>query len=79
MEETKDCEIVLLNKFTHKFALKDLHKALKWGSENGGIWAISTPYGVLQPMDEEAFENVSACMFEGDSTTPDNACEDLVV
>jgi hypothetical protein len=64
----KDCKIIFLNKQTYDFNSKDLAKALEW-SKDQKVWAIRTPWGILQPMDEETFDNVAACVFTGPSDT----------
>lgn len=66
----KDCKIIFTNKQTYEFESKDLAKALEYAKNLDGekgvhVWAIKTPWGVLQPMDEETFENVSTCVFDG--------------
>ena len=65
----KDCRIIFTNKQTYDFSSKDLAKALEW-SQNQRVWAIKTPWGILQPMDEETFDNVSTIVFDGDGTDP---------
>lgn len=75
MEEVKDCEMIFCNKQTHKFNSKDLAKALQFGQTHN-IWAIKTPWGILQPMDEDTFDNVSACVFTGPTDT--SLPEDLI-
>ena len=74
----KNCKLIFTNKQTYDFSFEDIDKAIKWSSEKGNVWAIKTPYGILQPMDEEMFDNVSTAMFENHTTTPDNMMEDLV-
>lgn len=66
--EEKDCKIIFLNKQTYDFSSKDLAKALSW-AEGQKVWAIETPWGILQPMDKETFENVASCVFTGPSDT----------
>lgn len=72
----KDCKIIFCNKQTYDFDFNDIKKALEW-SKGKNVWAISTPVGILQPMDEETFDNVSTCVFDGPSDT--EIPEDLVV
>ena len=66
----KDCKIIYTNKQTYEFNSKDLAQALEYAqkleqSNKVHVWAIKTPWGVLQPMDEEMFENVSSAVFDG--------------
>jgi len=76
MEKQKDCTIIFLDKKTYDFSFEDIKKALEWAKDKN-VWAIKTPVGVLQPMDEETFDNISTCVFTGpcDEPTP----EDLLV
>lgn len=77
MEKQKDCKIIFLNKEVYEFSFEDIGKALMWAKENNNnVWAIETPAGILQPMDEETFENVMSFTFDGpaDEPTP----EDLI-
>ena len=73
--DTKDCELIFCNKQTYQFSSKDLAKALAWGKDKN-IWAVKTPWGILQPMDEETFDNVSTIVFDGPSDEP--LPEDLI-
>ena len=77
MEKQKNCKVVFLDKKVHEFAFEDISKAIKFAWDNKSkVWAIQTPYGVFQPMAEEEFDNVFACVITGpcDEPTP----EDLV-
>lgn len=62
----KDCKIIFCSKQTYDFNSKDLAKALEF-CQDKRVWAIKTPWGVLQPMDEETFNNVSQIVFDGGS------------
>lgn len=73
----KDCKLIFLNKEVHEFRSEDIIKALKYSHENKSkVWAISTPWGVFQPMDEDEFDNIFTAVMSGpcDEPTP----EDLI-
>lgn len=66
----RDCKIIYTNKQTYDFSSKDLAQALQYAKKlettsKVRVWAIKTPWGILQPMDEETFENVSSAVFDG--------------
>ena len=75
MEKQKDSTIIFLDKRTYDFSFDDIKKALEWAKDKK-VWAIKTPVGVLQPMDEETFDNVSQCVFDGPVDEP--IADDLV-
>ena len=72
----KDCEIVFANKQTYKFNSKDLAVALK-ETQGKNIFAINTPWCVLQLFDRDHFEHLMEFMFEDHTVVPDSAQEDL--
>lgn len=60
----KDAKIIFLNKQTYDFDSNDIAKALEFCKDKK-VWAIKTKWGVIQPMDEEEFDNVSSAVFDG--------------
>lgn len=60
----KDAQIIFLNKQTYDFNSDDIAKALEYCKDKK-VWAIKTRWGVIQPMSEEEFDNVSAFVFDG--------------
>ena len=77
MEKQKDSKLVFCDKKTHEFAFDDIAKAIKYAWEHKTqVWAISTPYGVFQPMSPEEFDNVFSAVMSGPVDEP--IADDLV-
>ena len=89
--EKKDCKIIFTNKQTYDFKFEDLTKAIKWSQDKNAnqssaglqtnkvcqVWAIKTPFGIFQPMDEEMFENTYDAIMGDHQVFPDSTQEDL--
>lgn len=77
MEKQKDCKVVFLDKQVYEFNHENMVKALQYADQNKSkVWAITTPWGVFQPMSPEEFENIFDAVMTGpcDEPTP----EDLI-